>query len=130
MGTASAPAVGCPCDGAENQLSERGRRTTKHAPPSSVLAASTEPPCADTISLTIARPRPAPPRPRARPPSARQKRWNRRVASPAGSPGPWSRAAGGRRSGEHTSELQSHVKIVCRLLLVKKKKKNNEAMTY
>src|SRR5260370_21684300 len=29
---------------------------------------------------------------------------------------------GGTRSGEHTSELQSHLKIVCRLLLEKKKK--------
>src|SRR4051812_49495423 len=28
------------------------------------------------------------------------------------------------RSEEHTSELQSHVNIVCRLLLEKKKKKN------
>src|SRR5690242_21606945 len=30
----------------------------------------------------------------------------------------------GRRSEEHTSELQSHVNLVCRLLLEKKKKKN------
>src|SRR5690242_21539627 len=29
---------------------------------------------------------------------------------------------GGRRSEEHTSELQSHVNLVCRLLLEKKKK--------
>src|SRR5580698_10826004 len=29
------------------------------------------------------------------------------------------------RSEEHTSELQSHVNVVCRLLLEKKKKKNN-----
>src|SRR5690242_21285016 len=29
----------------------------------------------------------------------------------------------GRRSEEHTSELQSHVNLVCRLLLEKKKKK-------
>src|SRR6266571_7785008 len=37
------------------------------------------------------------------------------------------RAGGGRRrlrSEEHTSELQSHVKLVCRLLLEKKKKTN------
>src|SRR5690242_20931935 len=32
------------------------------------------------------------------------------------------RAAGGPRSEEHTSELQSHVNLVCRLLLEKKKK--------
>src|SRR5438132_6109531 len=31
---------------------------------------------------------------------------------------------GGRRSEEHTSELQSHSDLVCRLLLEKKKKKN------
>src|SRR5438132_8638634 len=30
----------------------------------------------------------------------------------------------GRRSEEHTSELQSHSDLVCRLLLEKKKKKN------
>ena len=30
------------------------------------------------------------------------------------------------RSEEHTSELQSHLKLVCRLLLEKKKKKNNK----
>src|SRR4051812_49605448 len=32
----------------------------------------------------------------------------------------------GRRSEEHTSELQSHVNIVCRLLLEKKKKKKTQ----
>src|SRR5688572_33502338 len=31
----------------------------------------------------------------------------------------------GRRSEEHTSELQSQSNLVCRLLLEKKKKKNN-----
>src|SRR5260370_16418316 len=30
------------------------------------------------------------------------------------------------RSEEHTSELQSHLNLVCRLLLEKKKNKNNE----
>src|SRR6266480_6692392 len=38
----------------------------------------------------------------------------------------WPRCGGARsgrlRSEEHTSELQSHVKLVCRLLLEKKKK--------
>src|SRR5438034_4951090 len=33
---------------------------------------------------------------------------------------------GSTRSEEHTSELQSHSDIVCRLLLEKKKKKTNE----
>src|SRR5260370_27243888 len=32
---------------------------------------------------------------------------------------------GCRRSEEHTSELQSHLNLVCRLLLEKKKKKTN-----
>src|SRR5438477_4904335 len=32
--------------------------------------------------------------------------------------------AGPQRSEEHTSELQSHVNLVCRLLLEKKKKNN------
>src|SRR6266480_8149993 len=43
---------------------------------------------------------------------------------------PWSSTAAelpalARRSEEHTSELQSHVNLVCRLLLEKKKKKKN-----
>src|SRR5690242_21404212 len=33
------------------------------------------------------------------------------------------------RSEEHTSELQSHVNLVCRLLLEKKKKKQNKTIT-
>src|SRR4051812_49493840 len=32
------------------------------------------------------------------------------------------------RSEEHTSELQSHVNLVCRLLLEKKKKKKNKSV--
>src|SRR5690242_14551812 len=36
---------------------------------------------------------------------------------------------GGARSEEHTSELQSHVNLVCRLLLEKKKKKNENTPT-
>src|SRR5690242_21010518 len=42
--------------------------------------------------------------------------------SGSGGPRPYG-AAPGRRSEEHTSELQSHVNLVCRLLLEKKKKK-------
>src|SRR5438477_4626708 len=34
-----------------------------------------------------------------------------------------------RRSEEHTSELQSHVNLVCRLLLEKKKKNKNYDIT-
>src|SRR6266480_7491780 len=37
--------------------------------------------------------------------------------------GRWSRRPGRPRSEEHTSELQSHVNLVCRLLLEKKKQK-------
>src|SRR4051812_49906400 len=38
------------------------------------------------------------------------------------------RGSGGRpcRSEEHTSELQSHVNLVCRLLLEKKKRKSHQ----
>src|SRR3954463_16837626 len=36
------------------------------------------------------------------------------------------RGGGGRRSEEHTSELQSHDNLVCRLLLEKKKKKEKQ----
>src|SRR5947207_9983889 len=44
-------------------------------------------------------------------------------------------AIGGRRSEEHTSELQSHSDLVCRLLLEKKKELGNvpdspRALTY
>src|SRR5207237_4912625 len=34
----------------------------------------------------------------------------------------------GRRSEEHTSELQSHLNLVCRLLLEKKKKKKKKTI--
>src|SRR5438034_2610587 len=40
-----------------------------------------------------------------------------------------SRAEGLPRSEEHTSELQSHSDLVCRLLLEKKKKKNTQQLT-
>ena len=36
----------------------------------------------------------------------------------------WDNLTNGQRSEEHTSELQSRRKLVCRLLLEKKKKKN------
>src|SRR5438477_12829568 len=53
----------------------------------------------------------------------------RRRAAPCGCAG-WPirprRATQCFRSEEHTSELQSHVNLVCRLLLEKKKKKNNK----
>src|SRR4051812_6957303 len=40
------------------------------------------------------------------------------------------RRSSGQRSEEHTSELQSHVNLVCRLLLEKKKKKKKKIMNY
>src|SRR2546422_6086391 len=46
-----------------------------------------------------------------------------------GTPRSWSRrAAISKRSEEHTSELQSRLHLVCRLLLEKKKKKNKNIM--
>src|SRR5438876_6211004 len=55
-------------------------------------------------------------------------RWpprRHRGAAPDRSPRPGPPAGRrGRRSEEHTSELQSPVHLVCRLLLEKKKKKN------
>src|SRR3712207_7460118 len=57
--------------------------------------------------------RPKRPQPRARRPSSLL-----RPARPSISP---------KRSEEHTSELQSRQYLVCRLLLEKKKKTNNEA---
>src|SRR5690242_21265962 len=51
---------------------------------------------------------------------------SRRGPAPRGRAGAVHRTAatraGGERSEEHTSELQSHVNLVCRLLLEKKKK--------
>src|SRR2546422_8308440 len=41
--------------------------------------------------------------------------------------GPGSAACGPLRSEEHTSELQSRLHLVCRLLLEKKKKKKNNS---
>src|SRR5438034_2882619 len=44
-------------------------------------------------------------------------------------PRPAGRGRSGPRSEEHTSELQSHSDLVCRLLLEKKKKKKNTVRT-
>src|SRR5690242_21852700 len=74
-----------------------------------------------TLSLHDALPisrRPAPrPAGRAPPPPARP------GAGPAGPAPP------GGRSEEHTSELQSHVNLVCRLLLEKKNKRNKRQLS-
>src|SRR6266480_6377179 len=53
---------------------------------------------------------------------SRPRRPSRAGRQPAGS-----RSAGRSRSEEHTSELQSHVNLVCRLLLEKKKQKRCSA---
>src|SRR6266480_24460 len=65
------------------------------------------------------------------------------AADPRGAPStaprwPWcrgracrrSRESGRSRSEEHTSELQSHVNLVCRLLLEKKKKKKIKSISF
>src|SRR5205823_12846475 len=57
----------------------------------------------------------------------------RRTTSSYGRAGPGassSAGAGSSRSEEHTSELQSLAYLVCRLLLEKKKKKNNTHNKY
>src|SRR5260370_4031285 len=46
-----------------------------------------------------------------------------------GGPGWPPRPGHGGRSEEHTSELQSHLNLVCRLLLEKKKEKYNTSYT-
>src|SRR5438477_13191778 len=46
--------------------------------------------------------------------------------SPATRPERWARRPARAEIGKHTSELQSHVNLVCRLLLEKKKKKKQK----
>src|SRR5260370_29493470 len=53
---------------------------------------------------------------------ARSLPWHPRAVFPASSLG-----RTGSRSEEHTSELQSHLNLVCRLLLEKKKKHHENA---
>src|SRR6267142_4216273 len=60
-----------------------------------------------------------------------------RALAPAPAGRPWTRPARPRRcaprvarSEEHTSELQSHVNLVCRLLLEKKKKRTFKHKQY
>src|SRR5690242_21158387 len=73
----------------------------------------------DVCSSDLARPRRPAPRRRGRCLRA-PARWSRTVAAAT-------TAAARARSEEHTSELQSHVNLVCRLLLEKKKKKDTIA---
>src|SRR5438034_3937554 len=60
---------------------------------------------------------------RSRTPRAISRSWTGR--SPSLSPSRRT-SSGRRRSEEHTSELQSHSDLVCRLLLEKKKKKKKK----
>src|SRR5438477_8611311 len=53
---------------------------------------------------------------------AGSERWRRSERTTRGKTAP-APPRGRKRSEEHTSELQSHVNLVCRLLLEKKKKK-------
>src|SRR4051812_49643278 len=55
----------------------------------------------------------------------RRGRRRARQALEEGRPRRTGRRPSRRRSEEHTSELQSHVNLVCRLLLEKKKKQTN-----
>src|SRR5260370_3887684 len=85
-----------------------------------------------TLSLHDALPicdswQPAQPRPAVRSPrSPRVAAAHASVSAGTGAVAPW--AAG--RSEEHTSELQSHLNLVCRLLLEKKKKTIEENHGY
>src|SRR5438034_2034229 len=64
------------------------------------------------------------PRARGRPPCGRARRTRPRTArAPGTRRARASRGSSGRRSEEHTSELQSHSDLVCRLLLEKKKRR-------
>src|SRR5690242_20991282 len=76
-----------------------------------------------SATRSTARPSSSPPASRTRP---------TRTTSPSSGP-PFAssscpRATPRGRSEEHTSELQSHVNLVCRLLLEKKKKQNIHAL--
>src|SRR5438034_2588116 len=51
----------------------------------------------------------------------------RALSTRPATPESWIRFASCSRSEEHTSELQSHSDLVCRLLLEKKKKKKHRA---
>src|SRR2546422_5825337 len=55
--------------------------------------------------------------------------WPTSAGSPATPTSSTARWRSLQRSEEHTSELQSRLHLVCRLLLEKKKKKTNELVT-
>src|SRR3712207_8433734 len=76
------------------------------------------PPCAPSTGHGA--PAPAPPSHNRGTPGA---------ATPPATPAPRPDARHSRRSEEHTSELQSRQYLVCRLLLEKKKKTNDQTQT-
>src|SRR5260370_17422507 len=61
-----------------------------------------------------------------RPPAAVAPPREARADEPHAAPG----TDAAQRSEEHTSELQSHLNLVCRLLLEKKKKQNHHISTH
>src|SRR5437588_7971965 len=85
-------------------------------------------------ALPISRPTPTP----GSPSTARPTNWGCAPTPPCFTvisrrPGTGSTTcagSGGRRSEEHTSELQSHSDLVCRLLLEKKKRKEHKTYQY
>src|SRR2546429_7389013 len=56
-------------------------------------------------------------------------RWTQRLAEAKSLPAHRDQGRGRNRSEEHTSELQSRLHLVCRLLLEKKKKKRYSLVT-
>src|SRR2546429_3515387 len=65
----------------------------------------------------------------SRPQRSSARRASRRAPPGAGSSGARNQYATSLRSEEHTSEIQSRLHIVCRLLLEKKKKKKAHGKT-
>src|SRR5207237_5726710 len=93
------------------------------------LRAISGPTAVGHASTSGASPPPAPNRPSSRATSSPTRFIARAVPHPgkprAAAPGrPGAPRPSSTRSEEHTSELQSHLNLVCRLLLEKKKKKN------
>src|ERR687891_923606 len=90
------------------------RETHTSAPPPSRLAAWAEPPCAPAITLTIARPRPAPPPERAS--SARLKRSNAWAKNSGVKPPPSSVTCSSTRPSESTARRRT-APLPCRRAL-------------
>src|SRR5207237_8417670 len=81
----------------------------------------------DKVATRTPRPRhPGPPKVLSsmKPPSARSLRW-RYLRTAVSTPPRLARNHTQERSEEHTSELQSHLNLVCRLLLEKKNREHH-----